>query len=1081
MAKGTDTMKKIRFAATLITAAAAAFGMFSFSASANDGSPYFIKDGNIKGFINWEETLNYINRHGNDETDYTIYIDEDTTVLGSMKFPSSSKARSITFKGVGNNYSTSPDSYSNNNRDNVDEVHTITLRGIKTLQANCDIIFENIMIDSEMPFVFKVKNDITFDTNFEAKNMTQLKGGSGSTLWVKLPGILNTSNSSFVSEGVFNTNNFEGRTTAGKYYIDKYTGTSAEVKVPADANGADTVYVATDAFDDLKNTLETIAFQSGSAYTVEAGTCEAFPALKEVRIGYSLEIAGGAFKDCTALEKVVFTGSLTSSRTVKEGAFKNCTALKTLTVPSKNINIEANAFEGCPIEDLTIEGGMEKIFADTTGLALKTLTITGDTVDAENLAKLITDHTATLQAVNLTTDIIDAFKASAYWNQGWEDSGLIVCIDPPVVIPTLDCTYEVAGFNEIRPDPGICVDAKEKFKANYFIFDNDNILSVHDKSVAFKYIISANKTGVTLLYNDEFKPVTVTGEVLATNSIELERSINGVKGLFDWDSIVLTGKNLVPEDMFYVDPECLEDNGTIPYLLSKEKKDVYLRRLAFRLSGKNSDGTEIDPIYFSQWKDLVEYIEDETTDADILITVLSDTDIGQGLKMPKKGKYATLTMTGGDFERMKQGSEYLTYKGFVLPDLSVINLPEGKTLSMVDFSDAAYAADQGTLPVSQYKTERRAVTFTGNITLTGDTRFVDLILNSRGKAKNAYNQFNITAAKYTLMLDKVFSDGYIKNVKSSGDVYVAGGNTSVDPVRFIGTLQAKNLYIFNGYIRVDKAINGGASIRTFNSNLINIIAEKAEVDTTIDTATRVGIHTSGTVITKLFDSSFAENPESDTVYKTTRYVNLTLNPSKASTITTFSRTSLPVYLSFTDTFGNVLSPEDGLEFVKIKGDYLKDQLDFDSTDKFEVVRSAGALQVIKKDYGYYLLDNSTASENPLYNKYRYAYASLNDAIVDMNRMRMPAEYVLALPRYVRQISKLAKLKSDAYTGTVKLVVTQEVMDDAVQDKEYIIGVNQSVMKILDSGAFDWTSQIDVNPLTGNAVAPFDNPIRIYVE
>lgn len=653
----------------------------------------------------------------------------------------------------------------------------------------------------------------------------------------------------------------------------------------------------------------------------------------------------------------------------------------------------------------------------------------------------------------------------------------------PVVVPALECDYEVSGFNEVRPDPDIRINAKEKFKVKYLILDNNNILSVYDKKVTLNYLVAANKTGVTLLYNDDFCPIEITGEALCTNSVKLVREIGGVKSQFDWDTIILKGKNLVPDDMFYVDPECLEKNGTIPYLLSKENKNIYLRRLAFKLSGKNSDNSDITPIFFSQWKDMITYIEENTSNADILISVLTDTNLGQSLKMPKKGTYATLTMTGGDFAMHDDGGDnYITYKNFVLPKLDEITLPEGKALSMVDFAtDPLYAAELGTLPKDQYETTRKAVTFTGGVNLTGDTRFVDIKLNSQKKNKDYYEQFSINAGKNTLMLDKVYSDGYIKDVKSSGDLYLAGGTTADETMRFIGSIKANNVYFYTGYTRADKEINGRSTIQTYPRKLIDIIAEKAAVDTSIDgTGAAVNVYTKGFVKTKMFNSDAASN----------KYTTITLNPAKLSKIDVFGKTSAQILLKLTDNFDNEAVPVPGTKIINIKGDFLKNQLIFSSPtyrEDFEIVRAGKVLKIGKVGYGYYMIDTSSSSENNYYANYQYAYESLNDAALDLNRMMSAAEYAIALPRHVRQIPKLTKLKSGSHSNPIKLVVDPNVLDDSVEDKEYIIGVKKAVMKALTgnangaAGEFDWTSDITINAVTGTPITPIPNPIKIYVE
>lgn len=1120
--KGMDTMKKLRFAVSLlVTAIVCMCGLFGVTAGAYD-YPYFIKDGDIKGFRNWEETLDYINRHGNSVTDYTIYIDEDTTVINSMKFPAASKAKSLTFKGVPNNFSTYPDNYDYVNRDARDAVHTINLRGIRTLNTQCDIIFENIMLDSDVSFTLNARKDITFDTNFTARNLKYLKGGSKSTLWVKLPDTLDESGTYYpFDEAGFSTNNFEATISGGKYYITKYTGTSTTVKVPSDANGASTAAVAADAFSGVKNKVEVIAFESGAHYEILNGTCSAYPKLKEVRIGHYVDVQGGAFSNCPELETVTFTrGGYTSyhDRTIRKGAFENAGKLTKLVVPSANIGIEADAFKNCPIEELSIVGGFEKVFAETTGLVnLKSVTyLEGSAPDVEGLGKLIQKYGSQFdeKSIHITDAMYAAMQNDPNWNTykdviDAQDASKLDITEIPVVVPTLECNYEVSGFNEVRPDPTIRINAHEKFRVNYLILDNDNALSVYDKKVSLKYLIAANKTGVSLIYNGDFKPVEITGEALCTNSIELVREDNGKKILFDWDSIVLIGKNLVPDDMFYVDPVCLEDNGTIPYLLSKEKnKDVYLRRLAFKLSGKNSDGSDITPIYFSQWKDMITYIEKKTSGSDILITVLSDTNIGQALKMPRRNSYTTITITGGDFERYPHDTEadsYLTYKGYALPDLSVINLPEGQRLSMVDFSEDKYATDHGFIAIDDYNQtiERRAVTFTGNVSLTGDTNLVDIKLNSQTKGKSYYNQFNISLGKYNLMMDKVYSDGYIKDVRISGDLYLAGGNTYDETMRFIGTVSANNIYFFNGYVRADKEINGKNSIQSFNSNLIDIIDtdkqgnDKNFVDKSIDKASVVDIFTKGMIKTKLLNSSYYEGPAStDEVQPSTNmYTTITLNPSKTSTVNTFGRSSAQIYLRFTDNFDNPVKPVAGQTFMKIKDDYLRDQLVFRNySDTFEVVRANRSLKTGKVGYGFYMIDTSSVNTgNKYYSNYKYAYETLNDAVTDLNRMMSAAEYTIALPRFVRQITKLSRLKAGSHTGTIKLVVDRTLLVKTpenggyVQDKDYIVGVKKSVMNILGgkpgstSAEYDWTSDITIDVDSGSTYPALPNPIRIYTE
>ncbi|MEF2811362.1 MAG: leucine-rich repeat protein [Oscillospiraceae bacterium] len=85
-------------------------------------------------------------------------------------------------------------------------------------------------------------------------------------------------------------------------------------------------------------------------YTVPSGT---------------VAIAGGAFKDCAKLERLVIPDSVTA---IGKSAFENCAALKRITLPKSITKLEALTFSGCAaLAEIALPDGLkalgEKVFS----------------------------------------------------------------------------------------------------------------------------------------------------------------------------------------------------------------------------------------------------------------------------------------------------------------------------------------------------------------------------------------------------------------------------------------------------------------------------------------------------------------------------------------------------------------------------------------------------------------------------------------------------------------------------------------------------------------------------------------------
>lgn len=90
-------------------------------------------------------------------------------------------------------------------------------------------------------------------------------------------------------------------------------------------------------------------------YTVPSGT---------------VAIAGGAFKDCAKLERLVIPDSVTA---IGKSAFENCAALKRITLPKSITKLEALTFSGCAaLAEIALPDGLkalgEKVFSGCAAL-----------------------------------------------------------------------------------------------------------------------------------------------------------------------------------------------------------------------------------------------------------------------------------------------------------------------------------------------------------------------------------------------------------------------------------------------------------------------------------------------------------------------------------------------------------------------------------------------------------------------------------------------------------------------------------------------------------------------------------------
>lgn len=147
-------------------------------------------------------------------------------------------------------------------------------------------------------------------------------------------------NPAYISTGL----EYELNSVSDPYYIVKGIGTCKDTKViiPSTYEGKPVKEIMLSAFKDTE--IETIVIPEGVTQirNIFGGSSK----LKTVIIqGANVELAGSAFKNCGALESVIFESKV-ANVTLGDGAFRGCEALKNIDL-SNITEIGTYAFAGC--------------------------------------------------------------------------------------------------------------------------------------------------------------------------------------------------------------------------------------------------------------------------------------------------------------------------------------------------------------------------------------------------------------------------------------------------------------------------------------------------------------------------------------------------------------------------------------------------------------------------------------------------------------------------------------------------------------------------------------------------------------
>ena len=303
----------------------------------------------------------------------------------------------------------------------------------------------------------------------------------------------------------------------------------------------------------------------------------------------------------------------------------------------------------------------------------------------------------------------------------------------------------VLTLKKVRVAAGKTLCLQNIFKADEIrLGEKAGLMPTGTKTVSVKDIYAEGQnTVLTYRYEEgeKFIPLTVTGKAYgAAGSITVSRRNGSLAAIpYAAGETVLLAKT-ADLSVFTVAADCLvPGSGENGYCLTRKNNAVFLKETGFRLDGETA-------LFFAEWKDLKEYVENrKQKTAEYRVTLLQDYDAGGAFILPKAGTYAGLTLTGTLLANTEGGSRY------------------------------------------------PALTFTGSITLTGNVTIEKLkkLCGVKKAGTDLTADFNISMGNYRLELKEV-ADNSLKNINGSAKSTLILHGISVK-----GTIAAGNLFMEN--------------------------------------------------------------------------------------------------------------------------------------------------------------------------------------------------------------------------------------------------------------------------------------------
>ncbi len=283
---------------------------------------------------------------------------------------------------------------------------------------------------------------------------------------------------------------------------------------------------------------------------------------------------------------------------------------------------------------------------------------------------------------------------------------------------------DISGFGTIAFDKYTEAELLGTVKATTLKLNDSDTVIVKNNSVTFTNIEIAGEEAImaSICYGtDNFKPITVTGNITAENNASKIRIYKRVEKhivSFSAEQTVLTAKTASFENVRVHEGSMPEDN--LNYTLARVGSDIKL--LAEKLKVVTLYEVGMNETVYAQWSDVLSTIAANAKagqkDNEYHVTLLDDYNMNGAFKMPAAKTYSSLNLSS---------------------EQSV-----------------------------------KTITFTGNITLTGFTIFNNIKLDAQKKSGKEFKptDFTIAAGKNSLHLEYVKAN--IKSITSSGEVQLTG-------------------------------------------------------------------------------------------------------------------------------------------------------------------------------------------------------------------------------------------------------------------------------------------------------------------
>lgn len=283
---------------------------------------------------------------------------------------------------------------------------------------------------------------------------------------------------------------------------------------------------------------------------------------------------------------------------------------------------------------------------------------------------------------------------------------------------------DISGFGTIAFDKCTEAELLGTVKATTLKLNDSATVIVKNNSVTFTNIEIAGEEAImtSICYGDDnFKPITVTGNITAENNASKIRIYKRVEKnivSFSAEQTVLTAKTAS-----FANVEVFENSmpeGEINYTLARVGSDIKLLAEKLKVVTLYEEG--MNETVYAQWSDVLSTIAANAKagqkDNGYHVTLLDDYDMNGAFKMPAAKTYSSLILSS---------------------EQSV-----------------------------------KTITFTGNITLTGFTIFNNIKLDAQKKVGKELKStdFTIAAGKNSLQLEYVNAN--IKSITSSGEVKLTG-------------------------------------------------------------------------------------------------------------------------------------------------------------------------------------------------------------------------------------------------------------------------------------------------------------------